>query len=281
MGVDIALLIPLKLRSKRNHIQCVQCLDDTIDQVVHFFHGKRHFTTNRYVEKENEYLLDQFTPEELTLYSFEVPFLDNSSFDLCNGAWSISNGYRYSSYFYKYKDGRGRWRSWLREITFDAARILGRKEIWLGGDDLTFTFIEDDESSSFEAWKEYSDENVPSTIFEFDFANARSFEEKVFPEYEEKYHDSFIECYDLLQEYQNCYPQYEILTIHPIGGYIIIADGDDIYLMNPDIGKRLTEFPIDGIKEYNEKSVAIYLGDKYAKFSYKGKQLTKFKYEKL
>lgn len=276
MGVNIALLIPVEVKIRRNHIQCVQCLDDTISQVENFFHGKKHFTTGRYVEKENEDLLSQFNSEGLDWYSFEVPFLDHSSFDLCNGAWSISNGYRYSSYFFKYKDKLGRWRSWVREIVFDAVRMLGKNEIWLGGDELTSTFIENEDDSSFEAWKEYSDEYIPSTIYEFDFAKAKSYEEESFPEYEEKYHDSFKECYDLLKEYQECYPQYEILSIHPIGGYIIIAAGNDIYLMDPDTGCFLTNFPIDGIKEYDDKSVTIYRGDKYAKFDFNGKKLTEY-----
>lgn len=272
MGVDIALLIPTKVRSIRDHKDCVQCLDDTIAQIERYFHGKKHFVGGRYVERENEDLLSQFSPDELTSYSFSTPFLDNSVFELCNGAWCVTNGYRYIAYFYKYKDEHSRWRSWLREIAFDVARMLGRKDIWLCGDLLASTFFDDDGNSSFERWKEYCDEGIPSTVFEFDFTKSKDVNDKGFPDWE-KYHDSFKECFELLQEYQERFPQYEILTIHPIGGYILLADGDDIFLVNPDTGKRLTYFPIDGIKQYDNDSVTIYHGDNYAKFDFTGKQI--------
>jgi len=47
-------------------------------------------------------------------------------------------------------------------------------------------------------------------------------------------------------------------------------------LFNSDTGVKLTDFPIDGIKEYNDKSITVYKGDEYAKFSYNGEQLTMF-----
>jgi len=278
MGVDIAFIIPTKLRSKRNHKECVRCLDATISQVERFFHGKKHFIYSRYVEKENEELLRQFSPTELELYSFTVPFLDNGTFDLFAGFWCVTNAYRHWHYFVKCKDTQGHWRSFLREIFFDAVRMIGGTEGWLCGDMSLDEFV-DYKDDAFDAWVHSGEGESWGTVHDFDLAEAKDMKEDGFPDYWAKEHDTFKECFELLQEYQNRFPQYEILTIHSIGENILIADGDNIYLMNPHTGKRLTDFPIDGIRKYDFSGVTLYRGDEYAKFDFTGKQLTEFKIE--
>jgi len=271
MGLDIAYILPTKLRSLRNHAECVRCLNETVSQAERYFHGKKHFVSGIYVERENEDLLREFSADELSGYAFYVPFLAGCDFWLYAGFWGVTNGFRYWQYFCKKRDAHGHWRCYLREIFFDAARMLGRSEGWLCSD-LTMDNFCDIQDDAFTAWL-YDGDEQPQ---EFQLKDALDVNDHGFPDYEDKYHDVFKECFELLEEYQVRFPNYEILTIHPICNCILVAEGDDIRLLNPDTCAFLVPFPIDGIKEYNDDYVTIYRGDQYAKFNHYGNQLTPF-----
>lgn len=194
MGVDIAMIIPTKQRSKRNHEECVRCLNDAVTQVELFFHRKKHFVSSKYIKRENEDLLNEFSSEELDMYSFYVPFLDGSDFCLFAGFWCITNGYRYWQYFSKRQDKRGNWRSYQRELFFDAVHMLGGKEGWLC-DDLNVEEFADYKDDAFDACIRHEEGKPWGVVHDFDISEAKNVEVEGFLDYWPKYHDSFKECF--------------------------------------------------------------------------------------
>lgn len=226
MGVDISFIIPNKLRSKRNHKENVRYLDETIAQVKSYFRGKERFVTNRMVEREDMDYANEYSDDEDTIYSFEIPILD-AELELRSGYWDVETYVHYCRYFLYRLDKIGYKRVHLRETCFDIARILGYDEAWVCDEFHSWNCdLCDNMDATFNDWLKYD-----GAVNEYDISIAKSYDEKGWPDYESKYHDVFKECKEQLNYYQKRFPTYEILTLSSIGDYLLAAQGDNLYLI--------------------------------------------------
>lgn len=278
MGVDISFIIPNKMRSKRIHKDNVRCLDETIAQVKKYFRGRERFVTSRIVEREDSD--SKYVPKDDfdTIYSFCVPYFD-AEFELHCGYWDIETYYHYCRYFLYTIDNTGQKCVILRNVFFDIARILGYDEGWVC-DEYHSWNCGLEENDGFEEWLKYpkDGDKDESMVHEYDISIAKSYNEIQKLDYKSKYHDTFKECRELFNHYQEVFPAYEIVTISQAGDYILAAQGDDLYLLNVNTGDRLTDFPIDGCDNtLNCGDFVVYKGKESALFTKEGKQVTPFR----
>lgn len=280
MSVDLSLIIPNKCRSLRDCDEAKQCFYDTIDHIIKYFHGRKQFVTNIYIKEEDDD--DEFN---LIEYSFEIPLLNITAY-MHAGFWDIWPVARYSQYFYTYdKDMYGKPRIWTREVCFNTLLAFGHKEGWICDEFHSWNSELDDVDSTFEDWKSYGSKSEDGIIHEFNVMDFTDFcpEEQKWPEYFSKYHDDYKECHAVWDALGLKFPQYEFLAkIIPLPNHYLVAQGDDLYILDIESGKLLIDFPIDNCHaDFNGAGVQIFRGEKSAFFSIEGKQLTDFRVGKF
>ena len=139
--------------------------------------------------------------------------------------------------------------------------------------------------STFEDWKSYGSKSEDDIIHEFNVMDFTDFcpEEQKWPEYFSKYHDDYKECHAVWDALGLKFPQYEFLAkVIPLPNHYLVAQGDDLYILDIESGKLLIDFPIDNCHaDFNGAGVQIFRGEKSAFFSIEGKQLTDFRVGKF
>lgn len=270
MSVDLSLIIPNNCRSLRDKEDAKRCFYDTIERIVKYFHGRRNFITDITIsDEENE--------EHDLEYSFEIPILNISAI-MHAGFWDVWPVANYSSYFYPYaKDMFGKARFWPRDCCFNAALVFGFNEGWICDEFHSWNSeLSENTESTFDDWVVYGETVEDSILYELD---AMAFADVDYPDYELKYHDDFKECHAVLDVVRKKFPEYEILLIdEPLRDYVLAAKGKELYLLNIETGKSLTELPIDDCNAcFNGAGIQVFCGKESAFFNMKGKQLTPFR----
>lgn len=270
MSIDLSLIIPNKCRSLRDKVEARHCFDDTIERIVKYFHGRPQFVTDiNIIEDEDE-----------PRYEFEIPSLNVTAI-MQTGFWDVWPVASYSHYFYWYqKDMNGKPKPWARDVCFNVVRAFGLNEGWVC-DEYHSWNTPKDYPPTFEDWMTYGDAPEDSIVHEFnlmDFADF-SLDAHEWPNYHAKYHDTFKECHAVLDTLKQKYPQYEVLAdVIPLPHHALVAKEDDLYLLDVESGKLLTDGPIDNCRtDFNGAGVQLFRGEKSAFFNDKGKQLTDFR----
>jgi len=273
MSVDVSLIIPNKCRSLRDKEYARKYLDETIEQITKYFHGRKGFVTNINIQEEE----DEISEIE---YSFDIPLL-NVSVYMHPGFWDVWPVARYSDYFIPFgKDMFGKPKMWARRDCFNTLLVFGQKEGWIC-DEYHSWNSGLTSYANFEDWKAYGNHAEDSVINEFnvmDFADVDPWNQK-WPKYKTKYHDNYKDCHAVLDEIKKRFPTYDILTIDkPFAGHVLAANDEGLFILDIETGKSFTDYPIDNCKtDFNGAGFQIFRGEESAFFNPEGKQLTEFR----
>lgn len=176
-------------------------------------------------------------------YSFEIPNYD-AHVQMARGFWIISQALSIHQLFTRYNREYD-----LRRDIFDIVRALGQDEAWhcscYSASMGVIDYFEDD----FETWLKYTQEH--KNILEFDEAAIDAFRLAHPHEYYgEVIHDSFVDCRQNLEKLQNKYSDYHVCNLGRIvAKYHKIHNNEGCFLVNPDTGALLLDYPIDDILE--------------------------------
>lgn len=273
MSVDLSLIIPNKCRSLRDKDDARICFNDTIEQVVKYFHGRKQFVTEITMREQDDDCDD-------IEYSFEIPLLNITAY-MHSGYWDIWPVARYNQYFYPFgTDLIGNPILWPRNVCFNTILAFGCTEGWICDEYHSWnSMLEED--STFEDWKAYGSNDEDCIIHEFDFnvfANVNPQDDE-WPDYEVKYHDAFKECHALLKAIREKFSDYDILTIeNPLPCHALAVKDGSMYILNYITGECLIGDPISDCRtDFNGAGIQVFRGEESAFFSREGKQLTKFR----
>lgn len=194
MGVDISHIIRHDFRQVEDKNASKAFVIKTIKQLKKNLHIQENFTF-RYDEEFNE-------------TTFRLPFYD-VEFTLHNGFWQIESYYHYCQLVMH----RGDY-FWLRRLTFDLARALGQDEAWYATEYYTWNGDGcENPEDTFEQWMERSIKRYGKNLPEFDQASIMSQGDVHIPEHEPIYHDSFKECKELYNKFQEKLGYYKLLGL--------------------------------------------------------------------
>ena len=265
MGVDISHII-------RNDFYEVNDLDKSkvyVQEIIEKL--KKELLIN--APEDDYFNLTQDTEYGDYETSFRLPVYD-VDFNLQNGFWRIESYFHYcrivmhhGKYFY------------LRRLTFDLARALGKNEAWYAEENYTWNsngceYAE----TTFEQWMDYVHRNFKKDIPEYDEKAILAHGDNYNWDIESVYHDSFKECNELFDSLQKKLVGYRLLGLLPIGfGYLRCEKNGGLYLINEDTLEPMFKEPIDGIlHSLNGPEFVVMKGDLRAVFDAFGKQLTDF-----
>ena len=274
MSVDLSLIIPNNCRSLRDSVNARKCFDDTIDNVVRHFHGRKQFVTEITTRSNED------APDDIE-YSFKIPLLDITAY-MHSGFWDIWPVARYSHYFFPFgTDMFGKPRTWPREVCFNTLLAFGCTHGWICDEYHSWNCKLENIDSTFEDWKAYGENDEDSIIHEFDIMQYANVDSKkgIWPDYDRKYHDAYKECHDILNALRNHFPGYDILSIgNPLPDCVFAAKNDELFILNYETGGYLTGKSIDNCRtDFNGAGIQVFKKEKSAFFNMKGKQLTDFR----
>lgn len=278
MSVDLSLIIPNNCQSLRDTQNAKKCFDDTIISVVKYFRGRKQFVTEISIRSNED------APDDIE-YSFGIPFLNITAY-MHSGFWDIWPVAGYSQYFFPFGiDMFGKPRTWPREVCFNTLLAFGHTEGWICDEFHSWNCKLEDFGSTFEDWKAYGKNDEDSIIHEFDimrFADVDS-QKGIWPDYDRKYHDSLLECHDVLNAIRSRFPKYDILSIgDPLPDCALAAKNDELFILNYKTGNCLTGSPIDNCRtNFNGAGIQVFKGEKSAFFNMEGEQLTDFRVGKF
>lgn len=274
MSVDLSLIIPNNCQSLRDTQNAKKCFDDTIDSVIKHFHGRKQFVTEISIRS------DEDDPDDIE-YSFGIPFLNITAY-MHSGFWDIWPVAGYSQYFFPFgTDMFGKPRTWPREVCFNTLLAFGHTEGWICDEFHSWNCKLEDFGSTFEDWKAYGENDEDSIIHEFDIMRFADVDPQkgIWPDYDQKYHDSYKECHDVFNAIRSRFPEYDILSIgDPLPDCALAAKNDELFILNYKTGSCLTGSPIDNCRtDFNGAGIQMFKGEKSAFFNMEGKQMTDFR----
>lgn len=199
-----------------------------------------------------------------------------------SGFWDIWPVAGYSQYFFPFNtDMFGKPRTWPREVCFNTLLAFGHTEGWICDEFHSWNCGLDDYDSTFEDWKAYGKNDEDSIIHEFDIMRFADVDPKkgIWPDYDQKYHDSYKECHDVLNAIRSRFPEYDILSIsNPLPNCAFAAKNDELFILNYETGSCLTGTPIDNCRaDFCGAGIQVFKGEKSAFFNMEGEQLTDFR----
>lgn len=275
MSVDLSLIIPNKCRSLRDKDDARICFNDTIEQVVKYFHGRKQFVTEVTMREQDD---DSDDIE----YSFAIPLLNITAY-MKAGYWDVWSVAGYGQYFYPYgTDLLGKPKFWPRNVCFNTLLAFGHSEGWICDEFHSWNCKLEDIDSNFEDWKAYGESPRDCKIYEFDVANFADVnpQKQKWAEYEGKYHDAYKECHAVLNTIRQRFPDLDILTIEePLANHAIVVKDSKLFILNYITGKCLLDNnPIDNCRtDFNGAGIQVFKGNESAFFNREGRQLTDFR----
>lgn len=281
MSLSLSFILPNDCQDLYDHVQALETFHRTISRIREYFGGRDSFVNEIEIFNSNspnwsEYCDPSNDPAE---YGFTLPII-NATCYLKQGYWDIWPLARYSRYFDPYsKDINGNIRLWPREDAFNVARIFGFSEGWFCDEFHSWNSpLDEDRAASFSRWCAYGENEEEAKVYEFDLDMfGGRMDGDIY--YYSKYHDSFKECYALVETYERMYPEYRILTIgRPARDFALVCKGEELYVLNLKTGESLTPFPIDCCHaNFNGAGFTVSKGAERAFFNSEGKQLTDFR----
>ncbi|MDN4754962.1 hypothetical protein QYZ87_10625 [Porphyromonadaceae bacterium W3.11] len=281
MGVDLNLILPNDCKDLRDNKHALNVFNNTIDKITSFFGGRRQFVTDILIFNSDSKEWEEFGcnyEEDMPDYSFSIPLL-SVTFYMKQGYWEVWTNARYYHYFWPFAiDQNGNPILWARYDCFNAARVLGFSEGWVCDDYHSWNCKLGDEYADFEAWLNYGEDEEDAIVHEFTTSLFGGKTER-YLDYASKFHDSFRECFQLVELFKRRFPQYKVLTIgRPNYRFALVSEEDNLFVVNIETGDSLTDFPIDNCKaDYNGAGFAIFNGESSAFFSPTGIRLTDFR----
>lgn len=280
MSVDLSLILPNECYNIDDNKLALEVFNQTIDRVISYFGGRKQFVSKISVHNsdsddwgEYEDLEDEY-PE----YSFDIPLL-NATCRMEQGFWDIWINARYNDYFWPMAfDRHGYPYLWARNDSFDATRIFGFTEGWVCDEYHSWnSYLVELKDRSFASWLAFGKDEEDAKVHEFDISMFGEKAERA--KYAPKYHDSFKECFALVEEFEQRFPQYKLLMLgRPSTPWNLVAKDEELFVVNRATGQSLTDFPIDNCEAcYNGAGFTIFKGEASAFFSPSGGQLTDYR----
>lgn len=280
MSVDLSLILPNECYNIDDNKLALEVFNQTIDRVISYFGGRKQFVSEITIRNsDSDDWAEHLDPEdEYPDYSFEIPLL-NATCLMEQGFWDIWINARYSHYFWPMEfDKYGYPYLWARNDSFDAARIFGFTEGWVCDEYHSWnSYLVELKDRSFASWLAFGADEEDAKVHEFDISMFGGKAERA--KYAPKYHDSFKECFALVEEFEQRFPQYKLLMLgRPSTPWSLVARGEELFVVNRATGQSLTDFPIDNCEAcYNGAGFTIFKGEASAFFSPSGEQLTDYR----
>lgn len=280
MGVDLSLILPNECYNIDDNKLALEVFNQTIDRVVSYFGGRKQFVSEITIRNsDSDDWAEHLDPEdEYPDYSFEIPLL-NATCLMEQGFWDIWINARYSHYFWPMEfDKYGYPYLWARNDSFDAARLFGFTEGWVCDEYHSWnSYLVELKDRSFASWLAFGADEEDAKVHEFDISMFGGKAERA--KYAPKYHDSFKECFALVEEFEQRFPQYKLLMLgRPSTPWNLVAKDEELFVVNRATGQSLTDFPIDNCEAcYNGAGFTIFKGEASAFFSPSGEQLTDYR----
>ena len=262
MGVDITHIIKHDFRQTHDIQLSLDFAKKTIE----------HLKKELLIQNPNESFELQYD-EDCSEIRFKLPIYD-IEFTLHNGFWQIESYLHYCQLVMHQDDY-----FWLRWLTYDIVRALGKKEAWYAEECYTWNGGKCETlESTFEEWYEQATKEYGSSIPEFDQSAIIAQGDVHIPDYEPIYHDSFKECYAHFNRLQSQIIGYKLLGIHRIGNCFVRCEKDGhLFLLNEQTLTPLFKTPIgDVLCPLNRPEFVIVKNELSAVFNAYGKQLTDF-----
>ncbi len=280
MSVALSLILPNECYNIDDNKLALEVFNQTIDRVISYFGGRKQFVSKISVHNSDSDDWGEYEDleDEYPAYSFDIPLL-NASCRMRQGFWDIWINARYKDYFWPMEfDKHGYPYLWARDDAFDAARIFGFTEGWVCDEFHSWNSeLVDREDRSFASWLTFGADEEDAKVYEFDISMFGG--KADLADYETKYHDSFKECFALVEEFEQRFPQYKLLMLgRPSTPWCLVAKGEELFVVNRATGQSLTDFPIDNCEAcYNGAGFTIFKGEASAFFSPSGEQLTDYR----
>lgn len=280
MGVDLSLILPNECYNIDDNKLALEVFNQTIDRVISYFGGRKQFVSEITIRNsDSDDWAEHLDPEdEYPDYSFEIPLL-NATCLMEQGFWDIWINARYSHYFWPMEfDKYGYPYLWARNDSFDAARLFGFTEGWVCDEYHSWnSYLVELKDRSFASWLAFGADEEDAKVHEFDISMFGGKAERA--KYAPKYHDSFKECFALVEEFEQRFPQYKLLMLgRPSTPWNLVAKDEELFVVNRATGQSLTDFPIDNCEAcYNGAGFTIFKGEASAFFSPSGEQLTDYR----
>ncbi|MDE6694813.1 MAG: hypothetical protein K2J57_03150, partial [Bacteroidales bacterium] len=200
MGNTVSYIIPNDFHEMNNHEACMKYLNRTMQFVRDYFCAD-------WAAFQNENVCDI---NELSFLIRPLPVL----MELHDGFWIAQTLISYWYYFMQDKNGR----VGLREDNFDLCRMFGVED----GYAFDLDALDSIADMGFEAWLEEEKKlkGADWQIPEYTQAFWRKEENLDWKNFENCYHDSFVECREILQGYRQDFPDYDILSTRLWGNFI-------------------------------------------------------------
>lgn len=244
MGVDINLILPNDCKDIMDNEYALAFFKDALNRVTAFFGGRREFVTEITIYNSDSIGWEEYDVPE---YSFTIPLI-SATYYLKRGYWEVFTGDRYCFYFWPYPgdvDRNGNPYIGARYNCFNAARIMGFSEGWICDYFHSWNCPLGDVDSDFGDWLRYGEDEEDAIVHEYSMSIFGD-EFGEYNDYASKYHDTFKECFDLLESFERDYPEYRVLTIGcPDKEFTLVSDGNSIFMVDADTGMRLSDFPIE------------------------------------
>lgn len=166
--------------------------------------------------------------------------------ELHDGFWIAQTLISYWYYFMPDKNGR----VGLREDNFDFCRMFGKEDGYAFDLDV-LDFIDD---MGFEMWleEEKKIKGADWRIPEYDAAFWRKEENLGWRNIKNCYHDSFVECREILQGYQQDFPGYDILSTRLWGNFIFGRKDGMLYLLDTKTCKTFNKNRLEFVDFHHE-----------------------------
>lgn len=215
--------------------------------------------------------IDVYYPfEDETTVEFELPF-DELRFLLRKGFWQIESGFQYSQLFDHCQGDL-----WLRNLTFDIAKALGKNEAWFAEEYYTDNCAGlNFDNIDFERWHDFVKKKFDGSIPELNAVQILSCDGLT--DYLPVYHDAFADCRDDFDKLQKRLGELRLLGLDKVhNNYRCEKEGQYI-LLNSVTLRPVIEIPYDKIiRCLNGEEMVVVQGDKSAVFDASGKPLTDF-----
>lgn len=205
--------------------------------------------------------------------SFDIPFY-RVEMDLYDGFWLINSYYRYHQ-IVQHVEGK----FFLREIIYDIVRALGTSEAWHASEYETENGGPmDTPECTMDDWIAYVDQKFSGKVPEFSEAAVLAQGDVMFPDYEQVYHDTFIECRNKFETLQLKLPEYTLLGLTYAGKRFLRCVKDNgLYLIDSSTFKPLLGHPVDAVDcPFNGAEFLVSLDGRSAVFDGDGRRLTDY-----
>lgn len=228
-----------------------------------------------YVNRTMQFVRDYFCADWV-VYQSEDDIYPSDDFgirplpvwiELHDGFWLVKPMISYWYYFMQDKNGR----VGLREDNFDLCRMFGVEEGYAFDEYVLY----DVEEIGFKAWlkQEKKRRGAGWRIPEYNYDFWKKEENLDWKNFENCYHDSFIECKEVLSRYRREFPGYDILTTRLWGNFIFGRKDGALYLLDTKSRQPFNKSKLEFV-DYHLEGVEIHTGGSKFFFDYAGNPIT-------